>query len=135
MLLCDGCDVGYHIHCLAPPLEDIPDGDWFCHACVGAPSRRKDRGGAAEDAADTMVSDSEEGDLSDEDLSDEDVEDEGDGSDSDFDVIDELNKSFQGKVGPRDRARTCAEQGEGGAEENAERGGEGGGSEGGTDGG
>ena len=38
MLLCDGCDSAYHIHCLHPPMESIPDGDWFCKFCV---QRRK----------------------------------------------------------------------------------------------
>lgn len=34
MLLCDGCDDGYHTFCLIPPLQDIPDGDWCCPKCV-----------------------------------------------------------------------------------------------------
>ena len=34
MLLCDGCDHGYHTYCLKPPLKDVPDGDWFCYDCV-----------------------------------------------------------------------------------------------------
>eukprot|EP00873_Tetraselmis_striata_P029435 jgi/Tetstr1/449699/TSEL_036767.t1 len=38
MLLCDGCDVGTHIHCLSPPLEGIPEGDWYCAACKPAPA-------------------------------------------------------------------------------------------------
>ena len=33
MLLCDGCDHGYHMYCLRPPLADIPEGDWFCYDC------------------------------------------------------------------------------------------------------
>lgn len=33
MLLCDGCDSGYHMDCLTPPLEEVPAGDWFCSAC------------------------------------------------------------------------------------------------------
>ena len=33
MLLCDGCDHGYHTYCLKPPLKDVPDGDWFCYDC------------------------------------------------------------------------------------------------------
>lgn len=36
MLLCDGCDKGYHIYCVQPPIETIPEGDWFCPACVAA---------------------------------------------------------------------------------------------------
>ncbi len=33
LLLCDGCDHGYHTYCLKPPLKEIPDGDWYCHYC------------------------------------------------------------------------------------------------------
>ena len=33
MLLCDGCDHGYHTYCLRPPLSIIPEGDWFCNDC------------------------------------------------------------------------------------------------------
>ena len=33
MLLCDQCDKGYHMHCLSPPLERIPAGEWFCPTC------------------------------------------------------------------------------------------------------
>ena len=34
MLLCDGCDRGFHMLCLEPPLSAVPDGDWYCDACV-----------------------------------------------------------------------------------------------------
>ncbi|XP_071453567.1 bromodomain adjacent to zinc finger domain protein 1A isoform X2 [Hetaerina americana] len=33
MLLCDGCNKGYHLYCLKPRLNTIPLGDWFCPAC------------------------------------------------------------------------------------------------------
>ena len=35
MLLCDGCDCGFHIYCLKPPMKKIPEGDddWFCKTC------------------------------------------------------------------------------------------------------
>ena len=33
-MLCDGCDKGYHIYCLEPPLQSIPAGDWFCPECI-----------------------------------------------------------------------------------------------------
>uniref|UniRef100_A0A2P2I2V5 RING-type E3 ubiquitin transferase n=2 Tax=Hirondellea gigas TaxID=1518452 RepID=A0A2P2I2V5_9CRUS len=33
-LMCDECDKPYHIHCLNPPLETIPDvEEWFCPEC------------------------------------------------------------------------------------------------------
>ncbi|XP_044258183.1 PHD and RING finger domain-containing protein 1 isoform X2 [Tribolium madens] len=34
MLLCDGCDLGFHLECLNPPLADIPIGSWFCNDCT-----------------------------------------------------------------------------------------------------
>ncbi|KAI7828357.1 JmjC domain, hydroxylase-domain-containing protein [Kickxella alabastrina] len=34
MLICDGCDRGYHMHCLVPPLSAIPTNDWYCNSCV-----------------------------------------------------------------------------------------------------
>ena len=30
MLLWDKCDDGYHMHCLAPPLEQVHVGQWCC---------------------------------------------------------------------------------------------------------
>ncbi|KAK3723807.1 hypothetical protein QZH41_019484, partial [Actinostola sp. cb2023] len=33
-ILCDECDLAYHIYCLDPPLEEIPDvDDWYCPLC------------------------------------------------------------------------------------------------------
>ncbi len=34
MLLCDACDSGFHVSCLSPPLDRVPDGSWFCPRCV-----------------------------------------------------------------------------------------------------
>ena len=33
LLLCDGCDRGFHCECLRPRLYRIPDGLWFCPTC------------------------------------------------------------------------------------------------------
>lgn len=30
LILCDECDISYHIYCLEPPLERIPHGPWRC---------------------------------------------------------------------------------------------------------
>ena len=35
MLLCDGCDAGYHTRCLDPPLAAVPDDAWHCPNCAG----------------------------------------------------------------------------------------------------
>lgn len=34
ILSCDSCDSGYHIACLDPPLEFVPDYDWHCPKCL-----------------------------------------------------------------------------------------------------
>ncbi|KAJ8340122.1 hypothetical protein SKAU_G00347550 [Synaphobranchus kaupii] len=34
LLLCDGCDAGYHIECLTPPLDAVPVEEWFCPECT-----------------------------------------------------------------------------------------------------
>ena len=37
MLLCDGCDCGFHMQCLSPPLTELPKSrSWFCHNCTAA---------------------------------------------------------------------------------------------------
>ncbi|XP_062245451.1 PHD and RING finger domain-containing protein 1 [Platichthys flesus] len=33
LLLCDGCDAGYHMECLTPPLASVPVEEWFCPEC------------------------------------------------------------------------------------------------------
>ena len=42
LMLCDKCDRSYHMHCLDPPMETPPEGDWFCPAHTGRRSRGKD---------------------------------------------------------------------------------------------
>ncbi|XP_061211836.1 E3 ubiquitin-protein ligase UHRF1 [Neopsephotus bourkii] len=33
-LMCDECDMAFHIYCLSPPLSSIPDDeDWYCPEC------------------------------------------------------------------------------------------------------
>jgi hypothetical protein len=34
LIVCDRCNKAYHLYCLAPPLTDIPEGDWFCSECT-----------------------------------------------------------------------------------------------------
>ena len=34
MLLCDGCDLGYHLECLNPPMTEVPMDEWFCPECA-----------------------------------------------------------------------------------------------------
>ncbi|XP_046580782.1 PHD and RING finger domain-containing protein 1-like [Haliotis rubra] len=50
LLLCDGCDLGYHCECLSPPLADIPVEEWFCSDCAAA-----NREGAVEESEEEDV--------------------------------------------------------------------------------
>ncbi|CAM9771432.1 unnamed protein product, partial [Ectocarpus sp. 12 AP-2014] len=36
IILCDGadCSGARHVGCCDPPLQGVPDGDWFCSECV-----------------------------------------------------------------------------------------------------
>ena len=53
MLLCGdgvrGCDRGFHMQCLSPPLDALPPGDWFCPECAD-----EDEDGEDEEEEDVM---------------------------------------------------------------------------------
>ena len=34
LLLCDGCDKGYHMYCFKPSMTKVPEGDWYCFECI-----------------------------------------------------------------------------------------------------
>jgi len=34
LLLCDGCDKGYHMYCFKPRMTKVPEGDWYCFECI-----------------------------------------------------------------------------------------------------
>uniref|UniRef100_A0AAY4C1H8 Bromodomain adjacent to zinc finger domain protein 2B n=1 Tax=Denticeps clupeoides TaxID=299321 RepID=A0AAY4C1H8_9TELE len=38
LLLCDGCDKGCHTYCHKPKICTIPEGDWYCPACISKAS-------------------------------------------------------------------------------------------------
>ena len=33
-MLCEDCDRAYHMSCLTPPLNRIPEEEWFCDECI-----------------------------------------------------------------------------------------------------
>ncbi|XP_036948908.1 chromodomain-helicase-DNA-binding protein 4a isoform X5 [Acanthopagrus latus] len=41
LLCCDKCPSSYHIHCLNPPLPEIPNGEWICPRCTCPPMKGK----------------------------------------------------------------------------------------------
>ncbi|CDR43083.1 hypothetical protein NBRC10512_001529 [Rhodotorula toruloides] len=34
IVLCDECDRGYHLHCLTPPLKQVPTSQFYCDKCL-----------------------------------------------------------------------------------------------------
>ncbi|XP_030646534.1 PHD and RING finger domain-containing protein 1 [Chanos chanos] len=52
LLLCDGCDAGYHMECLTPPLDSVPVEEWFCPECA-ANNRNTGVGSGADEALPT----------------------------------------------------------------------------------
>ena len=36
IILCDRCDKGWHMFCLSPAMEKVPDGEWVCPSCIAA---------------------------------------------------------------------------------------------------
>ena len=34
LLICDGCNFYFHTTCLSPPLDCVPEDDWFCDSCM-----------------------------------------------------------------------------------------------------
>ncbi|XP_065367999.1 histone-lysine N-methyltransferase 2C isoform X2 [Calliphora vicina] len=34
LILCDECDISYHIYCMSPPLDAVPNGNWKCKWCA-----------------------------------------------------------------------------------------------------
>ncbi len=34
IVLCDDCDRGFHLHCLNPPLAEVPTETYFCDQCI-----------------------------------------------------------------------------------------------------
>lgn len=34
LILCDDCDISFHIYCMEPPLDTVPQGTWKCKWCA-----------------------------------------------------------------------------------------------------
>uniref|UniRef100_A0AAR2KHL6 Bromodomain adjacent to zinc finger domain, 2Ba n=1 Tax=Pygocentrus nattereri TaxID=42514 RepID=A0AAR2KHL6_PYGNA len=53
LLLCDGCDKGCHTYCHKPKISTIPEGDWYCPACISKAQNRVQSGGGGKKSAET----------------------------------------------------------------------------------
>ena len=47
MIICDACDRGFHMDCLVPRLETVPEGEWRCMRCEGERGAAGAEAGAA----------------------------------------------------------------------------------------
>ncbi|KAM9503359.1 uncharacterized protein phrf1 isoform 1-T1 [Salvelinus alpinus] len=54
LLLCDGCDAGYHMECLTPPLDAVPVEEWFCPECQA--NNRHSRGSEEQSDVESLSS-------------------------------------------------------------------------------
>ncbi|KAM8939100.1 PHD and RING finger domain-containing protein 1 [Pelodytes ibericus] len=57
LLLCDGCDAGYHMECLTPALNAVPVDEWFCPECAGANSPPEDAEQVSEEEVTELLAD------------------------------------------------------------------------------
>ncbi|XP_047546473.1 PHD and RING finger domain-containing protein 1 isoform X3 [Lutra lutra] len=58
LLLCDGCDAGYHMECLDPPLQEVPVDEWFCPECaVPGAAPAADAGPVSEEEVSLLLAD------------------------------------------------------------------------------
>jgi hypothetical protein len=61
-LLCDGdgCNGGWHLGCLTPPLQAVPEGNWFCPKCVASGAIRSQCKSAAGEAGEDESTDDDD---------------------------------------------------------------------------
>ncbi|KAM4570521.1 PHD and RING finger domain-containing protein 1-like [Fundulus diaphanus] len=57
LLVCRQCDSGYHLGCLSPPLNSVPEGDWVCPDCEVTPHNAESSLAEEEDISDGEVTD------------------------------------------------------------------------------
>ncbi|XP_037993096.1 PHD and RING finger domain-containing protein 1 isoform X2 [Motacilla alba alba] len=57
LLLCDGCDAGYHMECLNPPLSEVPVDEWFCPACAPMGANGADADHVSEEEVAALMAD------------------------------------------------------------------------------
>ncbi|XP_058515574.1 PHD and RING finger domain-containing protein 1-like isoform X2 [Ochotona princeps] len=58
LLLCDGCDSGYHMECLEPPLQEVPVDEWFCPECAApGAAQAADASGVSEEEVSMLLAD------------------------------------------------------------------------------
>ena len=41
--MCDECNKGFHVYCLDPPIEEIPEESFYCKECVQKKEEERER--------------------------------------------------------------------------------------------
>ena len=102
MLLCDGCDRGFHMSCLKPALKRIPQGDWYCKDCRPMEVKRRSRKVSicneeveTEEEEEEEIETEEEDEEDDGDSDDENDDEESDDGDEDEEDSEEDSESGQ----------------------------------------
>ena len=85
MLLCDGCDRGFHMSCLKPPLKNVPKGDWFCKDCKPVVVKRRSRKHSKVEEEETEEEETEEEEDTEEEDSDDSDNEEAESEEQDED--------------------------------------------------
>eukprot|EP00111_Clytia_hemisphaerica_P009366 TCONS_00027490-protein len=113
MLLCDGCDRGFHMSCLKPPLKNVPKGDWFCKDCRPVMVKRRNRKHSkAQEEEETEEETEEEEDTEEED-SDDDEEKEASEEENEEDESEEEESDEEDESGSEhgEVCTVCANEG------------------------
>ena len=90
LLLCAGCDdFCYHIYCLDPPLDELPEGDWYCtDECRSAAEAEMEEADEVEEAEEEEEA-KDDTEPADEDAEEEEKEEEDEEADGDVEMIDQ----------------------------------------------
>jgi len=60
MLLCDYCDLAFHMYCLKPPITTIPEDDWYCDDCKTTLAQKQRKEKAKQERAELKRKQTEE---------------------------------------------------------------------------
>lgn len=112
MLLCDGCDRGFHMYCLKPVLKKVPQGNWFCHDCKPMEIRTPQKKGRKKVEEEDDTEDSDDSEEEEDDDSDEGEQDSDDEEDEDADSDDEEGSEEESEEENADECTVCGSEGE-----------------------
>jgi len=111
MLLCDGCDRGFHMYCLKPALKNVPKGKWFCVDCKPLVMKaRKQRASRSEELEEDEETEDSDDESEDEDSEEEDSDEEEEEAESDEEEEQESDAESEASE-HADICTVCGEEG------------------------